>query len=55
MSIYRWAIGSGDAPHTGARLETFLVIGLKGITYDAPHTGARLETATQIWSLLISF
>ena len=34
-----------DAPHTGARLETAVVILRLTYFLDAPHTGARLETS----------
>ncbi len=33
-----------DAPHTGARLETFVMPWKFVNGVDAPHTGARLET-----------
>ncbi len=33
-----------DAPHTGARLETFQKVANATKEGDAPHTGARLET-----------
>ena len=33
-----------DAPHTGARLETYRLFEENGARTDAPHTGARLET-----------
>ncbi len=34
----------GDAPHTGARLETNHFLDTSVGRWDAPHTGARLET-----------
>ena len=34
-----------DAPHTGARLETFSQSWQAQAIHDAPHTGARLETS----------
>ena len=41
-----WAgLGVGDAPHTGARLETLYEADLTIRWLDAPHTGARLETS----------
>ena len=37
-----------DAPHTGARLETFKRPSSTFFETDAPHTGARLETFTTV-------
>ena len=36
--------GALDAPHTGARLETYYESYQDQLGLDAPHTGARLET-----------
>ena len=44
MSPATLGIDVGDAPHTGARLETARCTFFHRLAIDAPHTGARLET-----------
>ena len=41
-------IVGNDAPHTGARLETFRELYQYAAMVDAPHTGARLETSSYV-------